>query len=62
MVERIRNFAGGPVDGTKTVGYGATMSDARAIQFFEDRCGTFESGSYALYKLYGAAAAFSAQN
>jgi len=60
MVQRIRDFAGGRVDGTKTVGYGAAMSDPRAIQFFEDRCSTFESGTYALYKLYGAAAAFSA--
>lgn len=59
MVDRLRNFAGGRVDGTKAVGYGATMSDARAIQFFEDRCSTFESGTYALYKLYGAASAFS---
>ena len=60
MVQRLRNFAGGRVDGTKAVGYGATMSDARAIQFFEDRCSTFESGTYALYKLYGSASAFSA--
>ncbi|HJR89220.1 MAG TPA: right-handed parallel beta-helix repeat-containing protein, partial [Aeromicrobium sp.] len=61
MVQRIRDFAGGRADGTKAVGYGATMSDARAIQFLDDRCSTFESGSYALYKLYGAAAAFSAR-
>ena len=62
MVQRIRNFAGGRVDGTKAVGYGAAMSDARAIQFLEDRCSTFEAGPYALYKLYGAAAAFSAMS
>jgi len=60
MVQRIRAFASGRVDGTKAKGYGAAMSDARAIQLLEDRCNTFEAGSYALYKLYGAAAAFSA--
>jgi hypothetical protein len=59
MVQRIRAFASGRVDGTKATGYGAAMSDARAIQLLDDRCNTFEAGSYALYKLYGAAAAFS---
>ena len=60
MVERIRAFASGRVDGTKAVGYGAAMPDARAMQLLDERCSTFEAGSYALYKLYGAAAAFSA--
>ena len=60
MVQRIRAFASGRVDGTKAKGYGAAMSDARAIQLLDDLCNTFEAGSYALYKLYGAAAAFSA--
>jgi hypothetical protein len=59
MTQRIRHFAGGRVDGSKATGYGAVMSDARAMQFLDDRCGTFEAGTYALYKLYGAAAAFS---
>jgi hypothetical protein len=60
IVQRIRNFAGGRVDGTKATGYGAVMSDGRAMQLLEDRCSTFQAGPYALYKLYGAAAAFSA--
>jgi hypothetical protein len=60
IVQRIRAFASGRVDGTKATGYGAAMPDARAVQLLEDRCTTFEAGSYALYKLYGAAAAFSA--
>ncbi|HUS22790.1 MAG TPA: right-handed parallel beta-helix repeat-containing protein [Aeromicrobium sp.] len=59
MVQRIRAFASGRVDGTKATGYGAAMSDARAIQLLDNRCDTFEAGPYALYKLYGAAAAFS---
>jgi hypothetical protein len=59
MVQRIRAFAGGRVDGTKAKGYGSTMADGRAMQLLDDRCNTFEAGPYALYKLYGAAAAFS---
>jgi hypothetical protein len=60
MVQRIRQFATGRVDGTKAVGYGSGMSDARAAKLFEDRCSTFQAGPYALYKLYGAAAPFAA--
>ena len=59
MIERIRNFAGGRVDGTKTTGYGAVMSDGRAMQLMDNRCQTAEAGAFALYKIYGAAAAFS---
>jgi hypothetical protein len=61
VVQRIKNFASGKVVGTKALGYGAAMSDANAARLFEDRCSTFQAGPYALYKLYGAAAAFSAQ-
>jgi hypothetical protein len=61
MVQRIRQFSTGRVDGTKAVGYGAGMSDAQAGTLFEDRCSTFQAGSYALYKLYGAAAPFAAR-
>ena len=61
MVQRIRSFATGKVDnGTKALGYGAGMSDARAAKLFEDRCSTFHAGPFALYKLYGAAAPFAA--
>jgi len=61
LVQRIRAFATGKVDdGTKALGYGAGMSDARAAKLFEDRCSTFQAGPYALYKLYGAAAPFAA--
>ena len=59
IVQRIRQMATGRVDGTKAVGYGAGMPDDRATQLLEERCNTFEAGPYALYKLYGAAAAFS---
>ena len=61
MVQRIREFATGKADnGTKAIGYGAGMSDGRAANLFEDRCSTFQTGPYALYKLYGAAAPFAA--
>ena len=50
----------GRVDGTKALGYGAGMSDARAAKLFEDRCSTFQAGPFALYKIYGAAAPFAA--
>ena len=60
MVQRIRRFATGPVGGTATAGFGAGMSDNRAAKLFEDRCSTAEAGPFALYKIYGAAAPFSA--
>ncbi len=60
MVQRIARMATGRVDGTKAVGFGAAMSDGRAIQLFEDRCSMFQAGPFALYKIYGAAAPFAA--
>lgn len=59
LVQRIRSFATGPV-GTTSQGYGAGMSDTRAMALFESRCSTFEAGPFALYKIYGAAAPFAA--
>jgi hypothetical protein len=41
-------------------GYGAGMSDGRAAMLFDDRCSFFGAGPFALYKIYGAAAPFSA--
>jgi hypothetical protein len=63
MVQRIQHFASAPVysgDGTTAYGHGAAMSQARAVQLFNDRCSMFQAGGFALYKLYGAAAPFSA--
>jgi hypothetical protein len=63
MVQRIQNFASGPVysgDGATAYGHGAKMSEARTTRLFDDRCSTFQAGGFALYKLYGAAAPFSA--
>jgi hypothetical protein len=63
MIQRIRHMAtarinGGPGDGK--YGFGAGMSDGRAAMVLDDRCSTFQAGPFALYKLYGSAAPFSA--
>jgi hypothetical protein len=60
MVQRIRHFATGAIDGPGNLGYGAGLSDSRAAALFSDRCSTFQAGPFALYKIYGAAAPFAA--
>jgi hypothetical protein len=60
MVQRMRHFATLPVDGATPYGFGAGMSDARATALFNDRCSMTQAGPFALYKIYGAAAPFSA--
>jgi hypothetical protein len=60
IVQRIQRFATGRIDGTKALGFGASMSDAQTAGLFESRCSTFQTGPFALYKLYGAAAPFAA--
>lgn len=60
MVQRIRHYATLPVTGPTPYGYGAGMSDTRAGMLFEGRCSTAQAGPFALYKIYGAAAPFSA--
>ena len=64
LVQRVRNFAGGSVigggsSGDKVVGYGNVLTNADASKLFDERCSTSYAGAFALYKLYGAAAAFS---
>lgn len=61
MIERMRAFASGPVNGSPgdaDYGYGAYLGDNAAALLLEDRCSTFHAGPMALYKIYGAAAAF----
>ena len=63
MVQRIRAYATGPINGTAgsaSYGFGAGLPDDRAMELLEARCSTAYAGNFALYKLYGAAAAFSA--
>jgi hypothetical protein len=58
LVQRLRHFAGGPIEGDTVVGYGNVLPDGGAMQLLDDRCSTGYAGSFALYKIYGAAAAF----
>ncbi|RNL63666.1 hypothetical protein EFK50_07945 [Nocardioides marmoriginsengisoli] len=62
LVNRLEHFVSGSVDGDKRVGYGATLQPAQAAALFDGRCSTSYAGAFALYKLYGAAAAFTAAN
>ncbi|NYJ01466.1 hypothetical protein HNR19_002164 [Nocardioides thalensis] len=59
-VDRIEEFATGPIDGSVPYGFGAGMPDGWAVRMFQQRCSMFEAGGFALYKLYGAAAPFAA--
>jgi len=64
LVQRIRNYAGGSVlatggTGDSVAGYGNVLTNADATKLFDERCSTGYAGQFALYKLYGAAAAFS---
>lgn len=62
MVQRIRSYGTQPINGdaTNVYGNGAGLSDTRAMSLLESRCSTFQAGPFALYKIYGAAAPFSA--
>jgi hypothetical protein len=62
IVQRMRNFAGGKIEGDSLVGYGNVMTDPAAIQMFDERCSTGYAGAFALYKIYGAASAFAASH
>lgn len=55
----IRDFTGGSVSGTG--GSGATLSDDRAYDLFENYCRNDFARGFKLYKLYGRAAAFSGE-
>ena len=63
MVQRIRNMNAKQVQGNdRAVAYGSTLKDNAAKQLFDGRCTSGYSGGFALYKIYGAAAAFTAAN
>ncbi|MFL5843097.1 MAG: right-handed parallel beta-helix repeat-containing protein [Solirubrobacteraceae bacterium] len=55
---RLHRWAGGPVQGTRTLGYGTVLPDATATALFDARCGEAGTGAYMLYRIYGPAAAF----
>jgi hypothetical protein len=58
LLARLRRWTGGRVEGNGLAGYGTVLTDARAKALFDSRCSAPASGSFALYKLYGSAAAF----
>jgi hypothetical protein len=62
LVQRLQHFVGGRVEGDKLVGYGAVLPNDRATKMFDGRCTSGYASSFALYKIYGAAAAFAAAN
>jgi hypothetical protein len=58
LADRIQHWVGGSVDGNTRVGYGSVLTRDQATRLFDDRCSTSYAGTLALYKIYGAAAAF----
>jgi hypothetical protein len=58
LLARLRRFTGGTVEGDTLTGYGTVLPDDRATALFDSRCAGRAAGSFALYKLYGEAAAF----
>ncbi len=58
LLARLRNFTGGPVDGSGVAGRGTVLPDARGASLFDGACAARGSSAFALYKLYGEAAAF----
>jgi hypothetical protein len=58
LLARLRRFTGGAVEGDTLVGYGTVLADDRAAALFDGRCSGPGAQSFALYKLYGQAAAF----
>jgi hypothetical protein len=58
LLARLRRWTGGPIQGDALVGYGTVLPDDRARALFDSRCHNRSANSFALYKLYGQAAAF----
>ena len=59
LLARLARFTGGRVD--SEYGYGTVLSGKRAAAMFNARCRPGYARSFALYKLYGPAAAFAGQ-
>jgi hypothetical protein len=58
LVQRLRGWTGGPIEGDRLVGYGTVLPDAQATAMFDERCRPSWASSLALYKQYGYAAGF----
>ncbi len=58
LLSRLHNWVGGPVEGSRLLGYGSILPNAMAESFFDQRCAPEYASGFALYKQYGQAAAF----
>jgi hypothetical protein len=58
LLSRLQNWVGGPVEGSRLLGFGSVLPNALAGSFFDQRCAPEYASSFALYKQYGQAAAF----
>jgi hypothetical protein len=58
LLARLRRFTGGAVQGDRAAGYGSVLTDKRATTLFNRGCKPRYASAFALYKLYGSAAAF----
>src|SRR4051794_21509849 len=58
LLARLRHFTGGRVEGDALTGYGTVLAAGRAASLFDNRCASRGSAAFALYKMYGQAAAF----
>jgi len=58
LLARLRRFTGGRIQGDGLLGYGTVLPDSRATALFDSRCAPRYARAFALYKMYGAAAAF----
>ncbi|MCW2801652.1 MAG: hypothetical protein JWQ70_3124 [Aeromicrobium sp.] len=58
LLWRLHNWVGGPVEGSRLLGFGSVLPNALAGSFFDQRCAPEYASGFALYKQYGQAAAF----
>jgi hypothetical protein len=59
LLKRLAHFTGGRADGS--AGYGTVLSSRNATRMFNTRCKPRYARAFALYKMYGTAAAFTGQ-
>jgi hypothetical protein len=59
LLARLSHWTGGRADGS--AGYGTVLSGKRAASMFDTRCKPRYARAFALYKMYGSAAAFAGQ-
>ena len=58
VLARLSHWTGGPVEGSRLLGFGSVLSGRRAAALFDNRCSQRFARWFRLYKLYGQAAGF----